>query len=918
MSPPARVSWLVVCLPLLVAHLFIATAASAQVSTGGIRGVVRDEQGQALRGVTITAEGPALIGVSVATVSNDQGVFQFEALPVGLYTLTFTLPKFKTTRYPDARVEVGRTIEHDATLAIGAVAESVTVAASRSVIDAAHAGTSTVFNRQLIDNVPTTRASYFDTITFAPGVKTDQSPNVAVFNIFGSSADQNSYQYQGVDISAPSFGSPWDFPNFDIMQEVEVRSIGASAEYSGFQGGVVNIVTRSGSNDWAGAVSYFFVGNSLVGNNTPNESFPFTTDYRHDLSAQFGGPIRLNRLWVNGIVQFNRIRESDVGVDPALAPVLRRVRPFAKVTASLTPRDVLEVMVTDNNFRSPNAASRTSPPETILVEHGHNPVIVGRWLRQFGSGSLFELRAGGIYIRDRLDPYSGDLVTPGRFDFADGTSHDNAGYTWWERENKTTVDASLARPVNGWIGGQHAFKFGLQTSFGTARTNDAYLQNVFYYDFAGPFLEERHQPSGTGGRVTTIGGFVQDDWSATGRMTLNLGLRLDRTTAGIPEISQYDDTSRESTGVSFPAVDDLIAVTHVSPRLGMALRLDESARTVAKASYGRYYGKLNTNMFSAVSPGNTSFDGFEFNAATGEYDIPSYSVGSGQAMSVDPHLKNQYTDQFSIGVERQIVGNFGVDVIYLHKREREPIRQKDVGGVYVPVSMTDEFNGRTQTLTLYALDSASQSHYLLTNRPEMKQSYHAIVVQGYKRWSEGWQLHASYVWQRARGYASGEIGINAHDFSTFGDAKNFGRDPNDLTNAYGPLPTDSSHAIRLAMTYQAPYGIQLASRYVFESGRPYGRVVNALDLPQGVRPVLAEPRGAYHLPALNDLQLRINKDLMIRGVQRVRLSLDIFNLFNSDTPLTVRNNSSEAGADFGQTLSVFAPRRAMVGLRVEF
>jgi hypothetical protein len=200
----------------------------------------------------------------------------------------------------------------------------------------------------------------------------------------------------------------------------------------------------------------------------------------------------------------------------------------------------------------------------------------------------------------------------------------------------------------------------------------------------------------------------------------------------------------------------------------------------------------------------------------------------------------------------------------------------------------------------------------------MKQSYHALVVQGYKRWSDGWQLHASYVWQRARGYASGEIGINAHDFSTFGDAKNFGRDPNDLTNAHGPLPTDSTHGVRLAMTYQAPYGIQLASRYLFESGRPYGRVVNALDLPQGVRPVLAEPRGAYHLPALNDLQVRINKDVTMRGFERLRLSLDIFNLFNSDTPLTVRNNSSEAGADFGQTLSVFAPRRAMVGVRIEF
>ena len=901
-----------------VAFLTSAATAAGQVSTGGIRGVVRDETGAVIPGVAVEAGSPSRIGRPLADVSNDQGLYRFEWLPVGLYTLTFSRPGFKMARVDDVRVEVGRSIDHDVVLTVGPVSETLTVVAQRPVVDAAHAGASTVFNQQLIENVPSTRFSYFDTITFAPAVKTDQSVNVAVFNVLGSNADQNSFQYHGVDVSAPSFGSPWDFPNFDIIQEIEVRTMGASAEYYGVQGGVINVITKSGSNQWRRTGSYFLMDGRLVGNNTPAEHFPFNIDYQHDFSLQIGGPIVTDRLWVNGILQIFRSRASDVGVDPRLAPAQHKYRPFFKVNATASSRDTLEFLVNDNNFWTPNQPSRTAPPETVLVEHGHNPVVVARWLRALGPSTLFELKGGGIYIRDRLDPYSGDLRTPGRFDYGDGTSKANAGYTWRDAENKTSLDASIARNVSQWLGGSHDFKAGVQYTASSTTINDAYLQNVFYYDLGGPYLAERHEPSGTGGRVRLIGGFSQDDWAVHDRLTLNLGVRADRTTAGIQAIDQFDDSSTQLTGVRFAAVPDLVTFGHVSPRLGAAVRLDKSARTVAKASYGRYHGKLNTNMFSAVSPGNTSFDGFAFNASTGRYDVPTYSIGSGQVVRVDPNLANQYTDQVFAGIERQLGPDFGVDLSFVHKRESNFIRQRDAGGVYAPVPLVDPFGGTTRTLTVFNLTPASKSEYLITNRRDLTQSYNALILQAYKRWSDGWQLHGSYVWQRALGYASGVLGVQSQDFSSFGSSRNFGRDPNDLINAYGRLPTDSTHGVKVSATYQAPHGIQLALRYSLESGRPYGRIVDALDLHQGVRQVVAEPRGTYSLPAVNDLQVRIDKDFPLRGSRRVRVSVDVYNLFNSDTALTVRNNSSEAGSDFGQALSVAPPRRAMLGIRVEF
>jgi hypothetical protein len=135
-------------------------------------------------------------------------------------------------------------------------------------------------------------------------------------------------------------------------------------------------------------------------------------------------------------------------------------------------------------------------------------------------------------------------------------------------------------------------------------------------------------------------------------------------------------------------------------------------------------------------------------------------------------------------------------------------------------------------------------------------------------------------------------------------------------NAFGRLATDTTNAVRVSTTYQAPYGIHLGMRYFYDAGRPYARVVTVRGLRQGSRTVIAEPRGNYQLPSLKDLRLRLDKDVGFGGPRRVRLSLDLINIFNSGTPITVRNNSTQAG--FGELLTVVVPRRAQVGVRFEF
>jgi hypothetical protein len=195
------------------------------------------------------------------------------------------------------------------------------------------------------------------------------------------------------------------------------------------------------------------------------------------------------------------------------------------------------------------------------------------------------------------------------------------------------------------------------------------------------------------------------------------------------------------------------------------------------------------------------------------------------------------------------------------------------------------------------------------------------VIELNKRFSDSWQTQGSYTWQDSKAFGGGAVtGSTQQDFSSLSSTGGFGRDPNDLINAYGPTATNSTHAVKLSSTYRAPIDFNLGLRYSYESGRPYGRLIIVRGLGQGNVTMLAEGRGAYSLPAVNDFQIRIDKDLNFSANQRLRLSMDIFNIFNSDTTLTLRNNSSQVTATtpWAQTLSIVRPRTVQFGVRYQF
>ena len=198
-----------------------ATTAHAQVSTGGMRGTVKDESGGVLVGVTVEATSPARIGGAAVEVSNDQG-----ALPAwrtcrwATYTdHVHARRAFDAQARRDPRSRSVASLELPVTLAVGAMSQSITVTGSAPVVDTMHSGYTSNFNQQLLENIPSSRTSWFDVVTAAPAVRSDPvNANSASFLLYGSSGDQNSYQNDGVEVAAPSGGTVWSFPNPDTIR----------------------------------------------------------------------------------------------------------------------------------------------------------------------------------------------------------------------------------------------------------------------------------------------------------------------------------------------------------------------------------------------------------------------------------------------------------------------------------------------------------------------------------------------------------------------------------------------------------------------------------------------------------------------------------------------------------------------------
>ncbi len=217
--------------PVLLAvlvSLLQPAATAAQALTGSLTGTVRDEQGGVIAGAEVRASSPSLIGGVARWTTDARGQFRFPALTPGWYTLEIRMLKFEPYRETDIRIALDAAIETNPVLKLASLTTTVTVAGSR--IDTREPGFATRIDAGTLSDTPTRRNNLFAFIMMAPGVS-PTSQATSFLSVFGSGVDQNIVLADGTNITSTSNGVARTEPGIDFIQEIQIQSVGASAEY---------------------------------------------------------------------------------------------------------------------------------------------------------------------------------------------------------------------------------------------------------------------------------------------------------------------------------------------------------------------------------------------------------------------------------------------------------------------------------------------------------------------------------------------------------------------------------------------------------------------------------------------------------------------------------------------------------------
>ena len=290
----------------VVAMWFCERSIDAQVVTGTITGVVSDDSRAALPDVTITVTSPALPGGPVTSVTNARGAYRFSTLPPGVYELEVSRHGFTTYVQKDLWVTVGGTIERNVTLGVARLVETIIVSGVTPVVDPRQTGVARSLGREAIEALPTARQGVTAYLGTLPGVALGNYNSGTNPVIMGSNSTDSSYIVDGMLTNHPSNGLAWAFYDMDAAEEINLVSLGASAEYQQAQGGVMNYVSKAGTNVYRGDGSIYWAPPSLTSVpitlpcNCPLGETGFKLYKSLDYAAHIGGPIVKNRLWFHG------------------------------------------------------------------------------------------------------------------------------------------------------------------------------------------------------------------------------------------------------------------------------------------------------------------------------------------------------------------------------------------------------------------------------------------------------------------------------------------------------------------------------------------------------------------------------------------------------------------------------------------
>lgn len=705
---------------LLVLMGSAAPVAAQTTQTGMLEGKVSLADGRVIANANVMVR-QADGSFERSTRTDEYGEFRFNFLTPGSYRVAVRQLGFTEVRLESVLVRATDVQRITVTLDLAqAELEPVTV---RATPEAPTRSRSTEFTRSLQarerELLPAPRNANA-LIGLLPGVRPGQ--------VYGGSTGQaNLYQLDGVTVNQPGRGGSFLLPNVDWIEDIRVIGPGAGAEYGNFQGGLINIVTKSGSNTMQGQLRTFYENRTLNASNVNAFERGAELEGRLEVSGELRGPLIRNRLYFFVSGQEARGQERLVDLPNTSAnqlawlPTLTERREqtyYGKLTLQATDRDVLNAAVgLDRLTRERVGLSPFISSEATYRGESPSLFYQANWQRTVNNRSAFEIKFSGFTGRDDELPYGGASVPSVQLLDAPNTPQFvNATYS--NRNSPSSLGvSSIWNRFTSTGGVQHHIKLGGEFVYGVWREERTRNGGLSWYTEAGANFDPRnpatwqtipslgvYATADTGGRIdldaeTRNGAlFLQDDMRITDRLSVSAGLRFNQWSGNITPGNGGSIRGRER----FEAV----SAVGLDPRLGATLDLSGTGSLVAKAHWGRFHQNLFALFFDRAPASNVFTDigycdwrdsdrsvlpdvGREYSRA--EFNALFECFPGVNLQSEVREIRNYrqpYVDQITLGVEKSLGRHLTAEALYLNRRNRAVLSVVDLNSArnWSPVS----------------------------------------------------------------------------------------------------------------------------------------------------------------------------------------------------------------------------------------
>jgi hypothetical protein len=883
---------------------------------------------------------------------------------------------FRTIEQGPIDVRLGQRVELTLTLAVG-LEDAIEVVGAAATVDLSSTTVGTNMGVAELSQIPVSRR-LTDILYLAPGVNSGGRVGQANASIGGASGLENHYAVDGVNITNTGFGGVGSYSGtfgslgtaipYDFMEQIQVKTGGVDAEFGESTGGMVNVITRSGTNSFRGAVFAYAQPDALEASRKPlvlDEGVVNTTGASNtDLGFVLGGPIRRDTLFF--FVALNPAWERETLIAPEDFPLRelgevprdRRTLSYAtKLSFQVTKAQRLEVSFFGDPSRGeagPQRASALLRVDTSAFSEvkygGHQQA--GRYSWVIGPKWFLEASvaraANSVEETPAVDEWS---VTDRRV----SPSVRSGGIGTYTKKNPgSNVQYSL-KSSNAL--GSHQLRYGAlfeDISFDeySFLTGPSFTLPDGRPSQSGASLEIRPDPVfGEIYRVTyaQIAGavrqtaqkyltfFAQDTWKIGPKLTLRPGLRYEQQKISGTASYKFDG--------------------NWAPRLGVTFDPKGDGRSKIYAQWGRFFNKLPNNTAArslTAIPDVRLADYFDAgltqpvpNGVEALDTTVHFRTASGSESQVEPGSKAGYQHELVVGAEREVGKGLNLGVRYTRrdvKRVFEDIANAAMILYFDPNANVDSlvyFLGNPGDGFPATLDGIGAFEAPI-------RTYDALEITAEKRFAAKWSLLASYRWSRLHGtfegYFLNDTGeanpslLSLYDYPTNdatyteigGPQYGFGGDVRYLGRlGAGPLPTDRPHQLKVFGNYAFDMGLNLGMGLFVGSGRPLTPMA-AIPV-YGIPGIPEQPRGAgietvdgfkKRTPANINLDLSASYWRNLGGQRRIGFLVDAFNILNLNRVLDYNQNTELdlqlPNPDFGKIIAYQNPLRVRLGIRFEF